>query len=525
MNEIFTIWDLLEINCFLNKEKTALIENGEKISYLELKSESEKIAAWLEFKGFQRGDRIGIHLVKSKYEVAAMFAVIRIGGVFVNIHPGSATSQVEHIANDCALVALISDSVRLDRIGENISNITSLVEVIQVDNKKTNFNRTLISEINMKRPKKMYSVIDKDLAALMYTSGSTGQPKGVMLTHQNIIAGARSVSSYLRNQKNDIVLSILPFSFDYGLNQLTTMFMVGGTLVLLSSTMPSEIINNVLKEKVTGIALVPTIVNDMVEYLKVSKLSLPSLRYITNSGGRILDSVLKNMKKYFAKVDIVLMYGLTESFRSTWLPPHLFQDKLGAIGIEIPNAEVFVVDSKKGLCGPGVPGELLHRGVHVAAGYWNNTKATKEKFKKNKHLKKLIGDEIVVHSGDIVKRDDDGILWYVGRTDNLIKVSGFRVSPEEVEKRLLKSGFFLEVYVFGINDDRLGQKLAIISRLDKKINYVEKDFLRWCKNNMPSHQIPSKIFYFDDRFYRNLNNKVDGVKMKKIALSKYKEMS
>jgi acyl-CoA ligase (AMP-forming) (exosortase A-associated) len=508
-NQCSTFWDLLARNVDATPHRVFLRDRGKDVTFLEVAVLAERLAVWLAERGVQRGDRVAIHLPKSTSEVAAMFAAARVGAVFVNINAGLSPHQVAHVASDCGLTAFISDEPRLKRLQNAAVTVNFPPNILQADARPAVGSATSLLSLEASVYPGACPAFADDLAALIYTSGSTGRPKGVMLTHENIRQGAQSVVSYLKNTNEDRVLSVLPFSFDYGLNQLTTMLLAGGTLILQPVPMATEIIRAIRSERVTGLGLVPTLWVDFIDALMAEPVPFPGLRYITNSGGRIPAETLNNMARLLTDVEIVLMYGLTECFRSTWLPPDLFRQKLGAIGIPIPGAEIFVVDSVSGLCGPNEVGELLHHGPLVSQGYWQQPELTTEKIHANRHLSHLIGEEPVVHSGDLVRRDEEGILWYVGRNDCLIKTSGYRVSPDEVEEALLASGLLAEAIVFGVPDDRLGQSIVAIIRpmVDKEGNRDE--LLYWCQRNMPGYQIPQTITILYKPFPRNPHGKID----------------
>ncbi len=505
---IFTFWDLLQANLDRHADRVAIRDRGRDVTFRALADEAERIAAWLASRGVGRGARVGVHLPKTTAEVAGLFAAARLGCVFVNINAGLAPSQVAHIASDCDLVALISDGRRLATLtGEGA--IDGVPHLLQVDGATAAQRAVRFDDLPAGSLLGPCPAIDNDLAALVYTSGSTGKPKGVMLTHGNIIAGARSVSTYVRNTPDDRILSVMPFSFDYGMNQLTTAFLVGATLVLQPVPMVAEIAKTLAEERASGMGLVPTLWVDFMRYVDASAAMFPALRYVTNTGGKIPDGTLEAMGRSLGATEIFLMYGLTESFRSTWLPPHLFQQKRGAIGVAIPNAEIFVVDPDTGICGVDEPGELLHRGSLVSRGYWRQPELTADKIRPNRHLAHLIGDEPVVHSGDVVRRDADGILWFIGRRDKLIKTSGYRVSPTEVEEALLASGMLAEAFAFGTDDERLGQKIEAAVRA-KGADFDTERLLRWCKGAMAAYLVPARIHVRATEFPRNSNGKVDG---------------
>jgi acyl-CoA synthetase (AMP-forming)/AMP-acid ligase II len=337
--------------------------------------------------------------------------------------------------------------------------------------------------------------LDTELAMIIYTSGSTGKPKGVMLSHRNIVTGARSVARYLRLAEDDRLLSVLPYSFDYGLNQLTTMLLMGGTVVHQPISMATEVVRLLASENITGFAAVPPLWAQVVRLLSESKVALPSLRRVTNSGGKVPKHILAVMPQVFPGVDIYLMYGLTEAFRSTYLAPERFSNKMGAIGRAIPAAEIYIIKQGEGIAGPGEQGELVHRGPLVSLGYWGKPEATAEKIRPCPELRDLIGDEPVVYSGDIVRIDDDGDFWFVSRNDTMIKTSGFRVSPDEVEDYVAQSGLVGDVVAYGVDHDDLGQVIHVA--VSPLANYQEPALIAHCRNTMPNYMVPSRIVAWD----------------------------
>jgi acyl-CoA ligase (AMP-forming) (exosortase A-associated) len=515
----FTVYDLLAKNLADNIDHPALAHGNIKVSYGDLGQQVDTIAALLLENGVQRGDRVGIYLPKSIEEVVATFAIARIGAVFVNINYQWTLHQLQYVINDCNIRILFTDQHRIRKI-ENSELISQLDHVVVKDGTRESPKTTLwgnIPEITFTLAR---GAIDTELAALLYTSGSTGNPKGVMLTHSNIIQGARSVACYLKNTSADRVLGLLPMSFGYGLSQITTMFLVGGTVVLQPVMMPAEIVKSVTSQQVTGIAAVPPAWMPIVRYLQDVKTDLPSLRYITNSGGKIPPTILKAMPEVFPNVDIYLMYGLTEAFRSAYLPPHLFHEKMGAIGQAIPNVELYVVDSDKGLCELGETGELIHRGSLISLGYWNNPEATADKIKPCKHLQHLIGDEKVLFSGDMVRIDEDNILWFVSRIDSLIKSSGFRISPTEVEDIVYESGLVSDVVAFGKEDNLLGQAVQIAAAPIDETPMPVDELMEYCRQNMPNYMVPQKVHDWNGQMPRISSGKIDRQKVIAACMEK-----
>jgi acyl-CoA ligase (AMP-forming) (exosortase A-associated) len=345
------------------------------------------------------------------------------------------------------------------------------------------------------------------MAAILYTSGSTGKPKGVVLSHRNLLVGADSVVDYLGNHGDDRLLAVLPFSFDYGLSQLTTAFTVGARAVLMDYLVARDVVTAVEREGITGLAAVPPL------WIQLAQLSWPAaaqanLRYLTNSGGVMPRATLMALRQSLPSTRIFLMYGLTEAFRSTYLPPDELERRPDSMGRAIPNAEVMVVRKDGSRCGPNEPGELVHRGSLVTLGYWNAPEQTAERFRPAPgQAHGLTLAEPAVWSGDIVRMDEDGYLYFIGRKDDLIKTSGYRVSPTEVEEVLYGSGLVAEAAALGIPHPLLGQAVvAVIKPLGQHCHSA--DLLAHCKRHLPNFMIPLQVIT-RAALPRNPNGKID----------------
>jgi acyl-CoA synthetase (AMP-forming)/AMP-acid ligase II len=299
---------------------------------------------------------------------------------------------------------------------------------------------------------------------------------------------------------------VLPYSFDYGLNQLTTMMLVGGSVVHQPLAMPTEIVRSLQRHGVTGLAAVPPLWIQLVRLLESTPAALPTLRFVTNSGGKIPLNILDAMPGAFPGAQIFLMYGLTEAFRSTYLDPARFAAKRGAIGQAIPQAQVYVIRHGIGIARPGEQGELVHAGPLVSQGYWNRPEATAEKFRPCPELRDLIGEQPVVYSGDIVRVDEDGDLWFVGRNDGLIKASGFRISPDEVEDVVHRSGLAADVVAFGVADDLLGQAVHIA--VTPRPGASREALLAHCRRTMPGYMVPRAIHLWPEAMPRAASGKL-----------------
>lgn len=486
-----TFYELFADNLPTRADKPLIVDPERSYSYAEIGALCDWIAAWLVSARVRRGDRVVVQLRKSAHEVAAMLAVAKVGAVFVNVNAALTADQLRFIAQDSGAAAFILEPAAAPAVAG---------EPILLPSDDTGAFGTLAP------PVPTAPVLDSDLAAIIYTSGSTGTPKGVMLSHRNMVTGARSVARYLKLAEDDRLLSVLPYSFDYGLNQLTTMLLMGGTVVHHRVAMASEVLRAMVRHEITGLAAVPPLMIQIVRLLVAQPTALPALRRVTNSGGALPDATLARMPDVFPGVDIVLMYGLTEAFRSTFLSPDRFMDKRGSIGRSIPGAEIYVVKHGEGVAGPGEQGELVHRGPLVSMGYWNRPQATAEKIRPCPELADRIGNERVVYSGDTVRIDADGDLWFVGRTDALIKTSGFRISPDEVEDIVHASGHVADVVAFGVADNLLGQTVQIAVTL---LPGATRDALMaHCRRAMPPYMVPRAIHVWPDAMPRTPSGKL-----------------
>jgi acyl-CoA ligase (AMP-forming) (exosortase A-associated) len=355
-------------------------------------------------------------------------------------------------------------------------------------------------------------LIDSDIAAILYTSGSTGQPKGVVLSHRNLVAGAKSVAAYLQNRPDDILLAALPLSFDAGFSQLTTAFHSGASVVLLNYLLPRDVLNAIEREHVTGLTGVPPL------YIQLAQLRWPAaanqhLRYFANTGGRMPRETLSLLRQQLPAAKPYLMYGLTEAFRSTSLPPEEVDRRPDSIGKAIPNAEILVLRDDGSACAVDEPGELVHRGPLVASGYWNDAEKTAERFKLLPQAVRPGGlqlPEYAVFSGDTVRRDSEGFLYFIGRRDEMMKTSGYRVSPTEVEEVLYATRLVGECVAFGVDHPTLGQAIQVIATALAGESSIDLEALQsQCRQLMPAYMLPAGVELQPGPLPRNPNGKID----------------
>jgi acyl-CoA ligase (AMP-forming) (exosortase A-associated) len=448
----------------------------------------------------KRSDRVGIYLDASVPQVISIFGISQGEGVYVPINILLHPEQVMHIACDCGMKGLITTRAKLAALAEVLPLIPSLEFVVvtgEGDLPTLGLPVHHLEEMSAAQPSEAWTETstEKDLAAILYTSGSTGKPKGVMLSHANVVAGSRIVSAYLEITDGDRILAVLPFSFDAGMNQLMTAFEKGGTLVLINFTFAREIVQVLLKERITGLAGVPTLWSLLAQpNSTLHKQPLPDLRYITNTGGAMPQAVLKILRQALTATRVFLMYGLTEAFRSTYLPPEELDRRPTSMGKAIPDTEILILNEHGQRCQPDEIGELVHRGPTVSLGYWNRPEETARALRPNPLLPPEMGDcERVCYSGDLVKMDMDGFLYFVGRRDTMIKSSGFRISPTEVEEVLFQSGKLRGAAVIGLPDEILGQviKAFVVPRDGDPLDVAS--LLEVCAQKMPRYMVPKSI--------------------------------
>src|SRR5215470_16021702 len=481
-------------------DKEAVVHGDQRLSYRELGRRVTSVANGLRNAGLARGERVGIFLDPCIQQVISILSVSKAGGVFVPVNTQLFPEQFAHIARDCGISLLITSAAKLSLLSTALRSIPSvrvLVLVASDENTEATLPVLDFEDLeNSPTPDTWQDWgISKDLAAILYTSGSTGKPKGVMLSHANVLAGATIVSTYLEISSTDRILAVLPFTFDAGLNQLTTALQRGGTLVLINFVFARQIVDMLAKEHITGLAGVPTVWSLLAQPASTLHKKPPeALRYITNTGGAMPQSALRVLRETLPNTRIFLMYGLTEAFRSTYLPPEELDRRPTSMGKAIPDTEILVLNDQGQPCKPGEPGELVHRGPTVSLGYWNRPEDTARALRPNPLLPPEMGDcEKVCYSGDLVKTDEDGYLYFIGRRDTMIKSSGFRISPTEVEEVLFQSGKLRQAAVIGIPDESLGQVIkAFVVPREGDVLAVE-DLLDYCGGRMPRYMVPKAV--------------------------------
>jgi acyl-CoA ligase (AMP-forming) (exosortase A-associated) len=491
----------------------ALAYQHSELDYATLAGEVLKCSGALLELGLPRSARVGVYLEKRPETVVCVFGAAAAGGVFVPINPLLKAEQVAYILRDCNVRILVTSAERLAMLAPALGECIDLKAVLCVGGKAGSVGGVAVlsweDALAAARAAQPHRVIDADMAAILYTSGSTGKPKGVVLSHRNMVAGARSVAQYLENRPQDRILAALPLSFDAGFSQLTTAFHVGASVALINYLVPRDVVDAIQRYRVTGLTAVPPLWIQLAS-LKWPEPARQSLRYIANTGGRMPKATLDALRAILPQTLAYLMYGLTESFRSTYLPPAELDRRPDSIGKAIPNAEVLVVREDGTLCDANEPGELVHRGALVSLGYWNDPVKTAERFKPAPgQASGLVVPEIAVWSGDTVRRDEEGFLYFISRRDEMIKTSGYRVSPTEVEEVVYATGLVGEVAALGIAHPVLGQAIVVVATDRARGELDAQALLRLCRERLPAFMVPARIVERKGSLPRNPNGKID----------------
>jgi acyl-CoA ligase (AMP-forming) (exosortase A-associated) len=488
------------------------LEHGEaRYTYSALTDLVARVAAALLACDLGRQERVAIFLPKQIETVQAMLGATAAGAVFVPVNPVLKPDQVAHILADCNVRVLVTSKARAQELAPALERCHDLHTLLLTDAESVAAPAHVVvrgwhAALGAAASLPAHRVIDADMAAILYTSGSTGKPKGVVLSHCNMVTGARSVASYLGNDATDRILAVLPFSFDYGFSQLSTAFVAGACCVLMDYLLPRDVLRALERKAITGLAAVPPL------WVQLAALPWPDsvrthLRYITNSGGAMPGATLAALRRALPQTKVFLMYGLTEAFRSTYLPPDQVDRRPDSIGKAIPNAEILVVREDGSPCAPGEPGELVHRGALVSLGYWNDPQKTAERFRPTPGRESgLVLTELAVWSGDTVRVDEEGYIYFISRRDEMIKTSGYRVSPTEIEEVAYATGLVAEAAAFGVPHALLGQAVvlaAVAKTEDAAVALPER-----LKAQLPTFMLPAHVEWRDS-LPRNPNGKID----------------
>lgn len=496
-------------------EKVALVSGSRRLKYRELEDQANRLAHCLMAYGVGRGDRVVICLDNCIEAVLSIVATLKAGGVFVMLNPQAKADRLTGTLNNCRPKAVVCHQMRLKELREQVA--LSHRPMVAVATGKSpgqepsgsftvvSFQQCLVEGTSAQRPCKRN--IDVDLAALIYTSSSTGNPKGVMLTHLNMVSAATSITTYLDNRQDDVILNVLPLAFDYGLYQVLMGLKIGGTVVLERSfAFPHAVLEKIQRERVTGFPLVPTIAAVLLQ-MDLSRYDFSSLRYLTNTAAALPVPHIIKLRSLFPQAKLFSMYGLTECKRVSYLPPEQLDIRPGSVGRGMPNVEVHIVDDEGNCVGPGVVGELVVRGSNVMKGYWEMPEASDLVLKPGP-----VPGEKVLFTGDLFRMDEDGFLYFVGRRDDIIKSRGEKISPKEIESVLDCLDGVAEVAVVGVPDEIFGQAVKAVIQVKEGHALTERDVLLHCSRHIERFMIPT-VIEFRRVLPKNENGKIDKRKL------------
>lgn len=490
----------------------ALRHDGQELDYAALAQQVRHAADGLLELGLQASDRVAVWLDKRLETVAALFGAALAGGVLVPVNPLLRAGQAAHMLRDSGARVLVTTGERLEALAPLLDGCPALRAVV-LCGAPAGASHPGLSVLPWEAcmrgqcaPRDGHRRIESDVAALLYTSGSCGQPKGVVLSHRNLVAGAHSVVRSLGNVSTDRLLAALPLSFDYGFSQLTTAFACGASAVLFNHLLLRDIVDAVAAQGITGLAATPP------WWIPLAGLrweGAAALRYVTSSGGVMPRSAVDALRAALPAVRIYLMYGLTEAFRSTCLAPEQLPARAGSIGKAVPNAQVLVLRPDGSACAANEPGELVHCGPLVSLGYWNDAAATAERFRVLPPQDGRPLAQTALWSGDTVRIDGDDFLYFIGRGDDMIKTGGYRVSPTEVEDVVDATGLVAEVAAVGVPHPVLGQAIVVLATAIGGRQLDALDVFDACRARLPAYMLPAMVDVRTHPLPRNANGKVD----------------
>ena len=501
-------------------QRTALVCGKERWTYEALNRQTSHLAAQLRSMGMERHDRVATLADNSVETVTSIYATLKAGGAFVVLTSSIKGSKLSYILNNCRPRFLIVHTSKAQAVSQAWSvgnHDTKLIWVgpqqrIPEDlrEQSTHWRELLpedpaaLASDSTGMHNTLPRILDVDLATLIYTSGSTGEPKGVMSTHHNMISAARSIIQYIDNEPDDVILNVLPLSFDYGLYQLIMTFMFGGTLVLETSFLYlHNVLQRISQEKVTGFPIVPTIVAMLLKRQDVSQYDFSSLRYMTNTGAALPVDHIQRLRELLPQTAIYSMFGLTECKRVSYMPPNELDKRPGSVGRAMPNCETRVVDEADQEVAAGQTGELIIRGANVMQGYWNDPDLTAKAYREGQYPA-----DRVLRSGDYFYQDDDGFLYFLGRKDDMIKSKGERISAKEIENALHAMEEVAEAAVIGVPDEIYGQVIQAFIVAVPESELTEQTILKYCSETMESYMVP-KYVQFLTELPKTPNGKID----------------
>jgi long-chain acyl-CoA synthetase len=500
--------------------KTAIIIKNKEYSYSALKESAQKLAGHIVLAGVRKGDRVAIYMNNSWQGIVAIYGITLAGAAFLVINPQTKADKLQYILNDSGAKILLSESIlshelsQALKVSETIEELIITGDLSQVSNfpgiQSVSFEEIISGKT---QPANLPKTIPNDLAALIYTSGSTGFPKGVMMTHQSMVFTSWSLIEYLRLSEEDRIMLLLPLAFDYGLYQLLMAITIGGSLLVEQSfTFQTTIYKQIEKYKPTVFPGVPTIYAMMIATSKKTGLTFEGIKKVTNTAAALPAEFIPDLKKIFPNALIFKMYGLTECKRVCYLEPELVDAKPDSVGKAIPGTEVFLLSPEGKPVQPGERGILHIRGPHVMLGYWHKEELSREMLRQGE----LPGERILC-SNDWFKMDEEGFLYFQGRTDDIIKTRGEKVSPIEVENVIYKISGVKEVAVIGVPDEIMGEAIVAFVTTHGNMQLDEKEIQKECMAKLELFMVPQRVILLDE-MPKSSNGKIDKKELKKSAL-------
>ncbi len=503
----------LEASCRQLPDKTALVCEGQRFSYAQVDRMATELAAFLQHRGVQRGERVAIFMDNTVETVVSIYAALKAGAVFMPVNPLTKQDKLAYLLNDSRASALLTHAALYDAFSGALAHNRSVHTCVVAGELRAAYADKRLQPFDRVRGVAGALVdpgsIDQDLAAIIYTSGSTGDPKGVMLTHLNMVSAANSVSDYLGLRCDDVALCVLPIAFDYGLYQVLMGFRLGATVIVERSfAFPVKVLEVMARERVTVLPGVPTIFSLLMSIKSLAHYDLGALRMITNTAAALSEQHIIELRALFPQAQLFSMYGLTECKRVTYLPPEQLDVRPTSVGRGMPNEEVWLVDEGGNRLPNSSTGELVIRGSNVMRGYWDKPDETAKRLRPGPNP-----GEMVLYSGDIFRTDDEGYLYFVARKDDIIKSRGEKVSPREVENVLYSMDGVHEVAVVGVPDPVLGQAVKAFMVLRPGYSYSERDVIKYCLGHLESFMAPKQVVFVDAL------PKTDTGKIKKTGLA------
>lgn len=479
--------------------KVAVVSESQRLTYAELDAAANRLANALLKQGVVRGDRVVLWLPNNIEAAVGIFAVLKAGGVFVMANTSTKPDKLTRMIHDCRAAAIVAPTRYGDAAAAVMADAESVRLIIltgDADAKSAEQQAGVLRyddiQQNASANPPASAAIDQDLACLIYTSGSSGEPKGVMSSHANVVFAAWSICTYLENASEDVIISALPLSFDYGLYQLIMSVRVGATLVLERSfAYPVQFLQRLVAERATGFPGVPTMFALLLQ-MDLSGYDLSSLRYLTNTGAALPPSHILRLQQAVPHARLYSMYGLTETKRTLYLPPEQLARRPDSVGIPIPGTEAWLVDERDQRLGPNQIGELVVRGRHVMRGYWEKPEATAQRYRPGS-----LPGETLCYTGDLFRMDEEGYFYFVGRQDDIIKSRGEKVAPKEVENRLYALDGVAEAAVIGVPDPILGQAVkAFVVTQNGALSAA--DVQRHCRAHLEDFMVPKYVEFVDE---------------------------